>query len=78
MMSRLFPRNVGKIDRVIRALPSLVVLWAWWQGVLTGTPLIAASVFAVSLLVSGLMGSCSIYAMLGWSTCPRDGGGPRN
>lgn len=70
MMKSLFPRNVGPIDRVLRILPALAALFAWWQGLLTGTPLIVVGIFTGMLAVSGLIGSCSIYSMLGWSTRP--------
>ena len=66
-------RNVGSLDRLIRALPALVTTWAWWSGILGGLSLVAAAGFSAMLLVTTVFGACSIYYMLGWSTCPVSG-----
>ena len=65
MMDAILPRNEHTIDRVLRvglgiALIALVFVgpqtpWGW----LGAIP-----------LVTGLVGSCPIYTMLGVSTCP--------
>jgi hypothetical protein len=62
-------KNVGVIDRVLRALPSLAVAGLWWNGALGGWTLLGAAVLAAMLLVTSLAGACSIYYMLGFSTC---------
>lgn len=59
--------NVGKADRVIRVVVGLVLLslpfWvdgSWrWLGLIGLIP-----------LLTGLMGSCLLYSMLGLNTCP--------
>jgi fatty acid desaturase len=65
MLERLFPRNEGTADRAIRvffgiALVSLVFVGprtAWgWLGLVP--------------LVTGLLGSCPVYTLLGIRTCP--------
>lgn len=66
-------RNVGKIDRFVRALPLVVVLVLWMQGIIGGLLAIVLGVLAVMLFVTALTGACSIYYMLGWSTCPVSG-----
>ena len=62
--------NVGLIDRIIRVVVGLVLIayaiplgfapsgWNWvgWIGVVP--------------LVTGLVGSCPLYTLLGLSTCP--------
>lgn len=70
LMSRLLTRNVGAVDRFLRALPALAFALVWATGALTGTPLILFGIFAAMLLLTALTALCSIYAMLGWSTCP--------
>jgi DUF2892 family protein len=63
-------KNVGPIDRVIRVVVGLALIafalqvgfpatgWNWvgWIGVVP--------------LVTGLLGSCPAYSLLGLSTCP--------
>jgi membrane-associated protease RseP (regulator of RpoE activity) len=63
-------KNVGMVDRVIRVVAGLVLIafalgygfpntgWNWvgWIGVVP--------------LVTGLLGSCPAYSLLGWSSCP--------
>lgn len=70
MWSMLRTRNVGALDRVARALPAVLAVYLWWTSQLTGIGLVALGVVAVMLLVTSILGSCSIYYMLGWSTCP--------
>lgn len=66
-------RNVGNLDRVIRALPAVLVAVLWAQGVIGGMIAVVLAVLSVMLLVTALTGACSIYYVLGWSTCPVSG-----
>lgn len=64
-MSRLFPHNEHMVERVARVLLgigvlSLIVVGPQsWFGLLGLVP-----------LLTGLIGSCPIYTLLGASTCP--------
>jgi len=69
LMTRLLTRNVGATDRVIRALPAVAFVVVWARGKLTGTPLVILGIVAAMLLVTAMTARCSIYAMLGLSTC---------
>lgn len=73
MFQFMTTRNVGNLDRVVRGLPALVTAWMWSQGSLTGMPFIVATVVSAAFLMTSILGSCSIYYMLGWSTCPVSG-----
>lgn len=73
LIRMLTTRNVGTLDRIIRILPAIAVAIAWYGGWLTGWLAIGLAVAAVMLLVTSLLGSCSIYYMLGFSTCPISG-----
>jgi hypothetical protein len=73
MLKMLNTRNVAGWDRILRALPALATLYFWNTGALTGLGLIAAAVISVMLLVTSITGSCSIYYMMGLSTCPVSG-----
>ena len=69
-LKRLTTRNVGTTDRALRALPALAVLIGWATGALTGPLLVGLGIAAGMLLLTALTARCSIYAMLGLSTCP--------
>lgn len=70
LLQRLMTRNVGTIDRVLRTAPALLVAILWFNGTLAGTALLISGVLAVMLLLTSITARCSIYAMLGFSTCP--------
>lgn len=65
MATKLLPRNEHNVDRVLRIIVGLALLplafigpqtpWAW---------------LALVPLVTGALGSCPIYTLLGVSTCP--------
>lgn len=55
--------NVGKIDRIIRAIAGTAVL-AW--GIMNGS--IIADVVGVVLLFTAIIGWCPPYALLGINT----------
>jgi hypothetical protein len=62
-------RNENPIDRIIRVLfgTTLGALVAF--KVVTGTAAVALGVVGGILIVTGLVGVCGIYAILGLSTC---------
>ncbi|MEO1200249.1 MAG: DUF2892 domain-containing protein [Pseudomonadota bacterium] len=62
-------RNVGGIDRIVRILPAVVVAVLWAQGVIGGPVAVALGLLAGMLLLTAVTGACSIYYMLGLSTC---------
>lgn len=57
-------KNIGQIDRVLRILIGAVILW---QGVLMSN--IILIVLGSVLILTGLVGKCGIYKMLGVNTC---------
>jgi hypothetical protein len=64
----MFRNNVATIERVARVVIGLAALglfffvpdaaWRWWL------------LIGVVPLVTGLIGTCPIYSLLGFSTCP--------
>lgn len=58
-------RNEGTIDRVLRIILGLVLLSLLFVGPQTWWGLIG-----LVPLLTGLMGSCPVYSILGISTCP--------
>ncbi len=58
-------RNVGTVDRVIRVVVGLVLISLVFWGPQTNWGWIG-----LVPLVTGLVGSCPAYKLLGLSTCP--------
>jgi len=64
-MSKLFPHNEHKIDRILRVLLGIGLLSLYFAG-----PHTAWGLIGILPLVTGLLGSCPAYTLLGISTCP--------
>ncbi len=60
--------NESTIDRVIRAIAGIVLLYLGFGGLLSGATAIVADVVGVVLLFTGAVGFCPIYALLKIST----------
>ena len=64
----MFANNVGGIDRILRIVVGIALIagyflypdaayrWAFWIGIIP--------------LVTGLFGTCPLYRLFGFSTCP--------
>lgn len=63
-MSNMFARNEGKIDRTARVTAGLFLLSLVFIG-----PQTAWGWLGLIPLVTGLVGSCPIYRLLGINTC---------
>ncbi len=65
--------NVGKMERVVRVLFSIVMIGAALYFIPTPVPKTLVLVAAVLLLASGWFGVCFVYKILGISTAgPKD------
>jgi len=62
-------KNVGTIDRAIRALVGVALLAANFLGALQGTLGIVALVAGIVMLATAAMGWCPPYSLLGINTC---------
>jgi hypothetical protein len=65
MLARLFPRNEHHIERAIRVVAGLGLLSLVFVG-----PQTLWGLFGVVPLLTGLIGSCPLYTVMGFSTCP--------
>jgi len=63
-------KNVGGIDRIIRALVGIAALAAFFLGYATGTIGYVALVVGVVMLGTAAIGWCPPYALLGINSCP--------
>ena len=62
-------KNVGSIDRAIRALVGIVLLAVYFLGAVGGTLGIVALVAGIVMLGTAAIGWCPPYALLGINTC---------
>ncbi len=61
-------KNESGFDRILRVLLAAAIAVLYFTGVLSGTWAIVLGVVAVILLVTGLVGFCPLYKLLGIST----------
>lgn len=64
MSSKLFPRNEHTIERALRVFLGLGILTMFFVG-----PKTPWALFGAVPLLTGLLGSCPLYTLLGISTC---------
>jgi hypothetical protein len=62
-------KNVGKMDRAIRIVVSVVLAVLYFTDILSGTAGTIAIVAAVVLLLTSFVGFCGLYLPFGISTC---------
>ena len=60
--------NESNIDRIIRAVVGVVLLFLGLGGALSGVGAIVANVVGVVLLATGAIGFCPLYRMFSFST----------
>jgi hypothetical protein len=64
-MRKFFPSNEGPIDRIVRIAVGLALLALTFWG-----PSFAWGFIGIVPLLTGLVGSCPLYTLLGVRTCP--------
>lgn len=65
MSSKIFPRNEHNVERAVRITLGVVVLSLAFVG-----PQTPWGYLGIVPLVTGFIGSCPLYTVLGFSTCP--------
>ncbi len=68
-MSALLARNEGAADRTIRVLLGIALLSPYFFG-----PETRWALLGLAPLLTGLIGSCPLYSLLGIHICPVTGG----
>ena len=63
----MLKNNVGGADKIIRVLVGLVLLSLIFVG-----PKTLWGLIGLVPLLTGLMGTCPLYSILGMNTCPAD------
>lgn len=64
---KLFEKNVGNLDKVVRVLLGLTLLYYSFTGLAAPFIYVGITVAAI-LLFTGLMGTCTLYSLLGMNT----------
>jgi hypothetical protein len=60
--------NESNVDRIIRAVAGVVLLYLGFGGALAGGLAIVADVVGLVLLVTAAIGFCPLYALIKFST----------
>lgn len=66
MLSKVLPTNENMMERIARVILGLVGLSLVFVG-----PKSPWGYIGLLPLITGLVGSCPLYTVLGFSTCPR-------
>jgi hypothetical protein len=68
METDMFKNNVGLTDRTIRIFIGVVLLVAFF--IYPGAPWRYWTLIGAVPLLTGVLGTCPLYSLLGLSTCP--------
>ena len=66
----MFKTNVGVIDRALRIVVGLALIAFALGYVAPGSPYAMLGWIGVVPLLTGALGSCPLYSLIGLSTCP--------
>ena len=64
----MFKTNEGKTDRILRIVVGLLLLGAYF--LTSGSSYHWLYLIGIVPLVTGLVGNCPVYSIVGISTCP--------
>jgi len=70
LVTLTFAKNVGTTDRILRGLSGLSLIGAGWFFHAPLWASITLTVFGLMWTATGVLSRCSIYYLLGYSTCP--------
>mgnify|MGYP001363876238 CR=1 FL=1 len=62
------PKNMGTVDRIIRAVFAVAVAVLYFTGVISGTWAIILGVLALVFLATSIVGTCPLYMPFKFST----------
>lgn len=65
MFEKIFPRNEHNVERVLRVLVGLGLVAIAFVG-----PKTPWGFLGIIPIATGLLGSCPLYTLIGFSTCP--------
>jgi uncharacterized membrane protein len=62
-------KNMGTLDRIVRTLVAIAILWPYYLGLISGLAAIILFVVAAVFIVTSIAGTCPLYSLLGFNTC---------
>lgn len=65
MLAKILPNNEHPIERAVRVIAGLALLAIVFVG-----PKTMLGLIGIVPLATGLLGSCPLYTLFGFSTCP--------
>lgn len=68
MMERILPRNENGLERVLRLALGVLLLALYFTG-----PKTPWGLLGILVIATGLVGSCPLWTVLGFSTCRKKG-----
>ena len=66
-----FNKNMGTLDRTIRVAIAVVIAVLYFSGNLSGLTATIMGILAVIFVVTGFVGFCPLYTVIGLSTCKK-------
>ena len=67
-MMKIGEKNVGMIDRVIRIIFGIVLLYLFAVNMVAAPWSYLVALIGLILLVTGVVGTCPLYSMIGMNT----------
>ncbi len=61
-------KNLGIVDRIIRALIAIMIAVLYFTGQITGTAAIVLGIVTAGMLITSIAGVCPVYTIFGIST----------
>lgn len=70
LLTLTFEKNVGQPDRLARLASGAALVGVGWYFALPLAVAVATSVLGLMWMATGVLSRCSIYYLLGYSSCP--------
>jgi len=64
-------KNVGNTDKWVRVILALIIIALFFGNVISGTLAIVLLIVAGIFILTGFIGFCGLYTLLGISTCKK-------
>ena len=71
-------KNMGTVDRIVRALIVVAIAVLYFTNVIGGTLALILGIGAIIFLGTSLTSFCPLYALLGIRSCPVDPNASKN
>ncbi len=63
--------NMGKVDRIVRAIIAVIFGILYFTGVISGTTGIILLIVGIVFLLTAFIGFCPLYLPFGFNTCKK-------